>query len=62
MKKKHYLNIYFNRHVFTNHSVFAVVRKNCDPFVLGPEFAIERMPEIKIFNIKVHFIMLLINN
>jgi hypothetical protein len=28
--------------------VFAVHKKNCDPFVLGPAFAIERIPEIKL--------------
>ena len=28
------------------HEVFSVVMKNCDPFVLGPAFAIERRPKI----------------
>lgn len=28
------------------HSVLAVVRKNCEPFVFGPELAIDKTPEI----------------
>lgn len=26
------------------HSVFTVVKKNCEPFVLGPAFAMDRTP------------------
>jgi hypothetical protein len=33
------------------HEVFAVHRKNCDPFVLGPAFAIDRIPEMKYLNL-----------
>ena len=28
----------------THQSVFSVQMKNCEPFVLGPEFAIDIMP------------------
>lgn len=36
-------------HVFSTYqSVFSVQIKNCEPFVFGPEFAIDRMPVINI--------------
>merc|ERR1712055_1208204 len=36
----------------SNHSVLAVHKKNCDPFVLGPAFAMERTPAPVCFNWK----------
>merc|ERR1711879_687692 len=36
----------------SSQAVLTVQRKNCDPFVFGPAFAIERMPGPVCFNVK----------
>merc|ERR1711933_438985 len=36
----------------SSHAVLTVHRKNCEPLVLGPAFAMERMPGPVCFNVK----------
>lgn len=41
------------RHILSTYqSVRAVHRKNCEPFVFGPELAIDSMPPLVCFNVK----------
>merc|ERR1712183_1101390 len=36
----------------SNQAVFTVHKKNCEPFVFGPAFAMDRMPEPVCFSVK----------
>merc|ERR1711920_491363 len=36
----------------SSHAVFTVHKKNCEPFVFGPAFAMERMPGPVCFSVK----------
>ena len=44
-EKKYINQIHHKLPEIAYQSVFSKHMKNCDPFVLGPEFAMERVPE-----------------